>query len=206
MSFPSAIFPDTKEWGPRLWFILHTFAEQLGKQRQAKEKLLEYEEAIHMDLLLKNLYKILPCNNCKKHAKDFILQNPLNIKNIKGQQLRETVREWLWKFHLNASSNAAVTATAKTTKIENAVGLMTATASCSLEMLPEAPKKVAACSLEMLPELYKFDSTTPQKLQTAFRIVVEQQKLGIPYRLVVDQDLIIFRQRYYELFNILIIS
>jgi hypothetical protein len=182
MSFPNAIFPNTKEWGPQLWFILHTFAEQLGKPRSAKEKLLEYEESVHIDLLLKNLYKILPCNTCKKHAKEFIQQNPLNIKNTKGQQLRETVREWLWKFHLNASAVSATSRKAVVTQIE----------------------ATASCSLEMLSELYKIDSTTASRLQTAFKIVVEQQKLGIPYRLVADQDLAVFRQRYYELFNILI--
>jgi hypothetical protein len=164
------LFPNTKEWGPQLWFILHTFAEQLGKIRDPKQKLLEYEEAIHIELLLKNIYKILPCNTCKKHAKEFILANPIKWNKMRGDELKNAVREWLWRFH-----NCATTTEAATAKID----------------------------LEMLPAIYKNDSMTASKLSTAFSKVVEQQKLGIPYRLVADSDLIIFRQRYHELYNIL---
>ena len=78
------IFPNIKEWGPQLWFILHTFGEQLGKVRPPMQKLLEYEEAIHIELLIKNLYKIVPCNNCKKHTKEFIIANPIKWNNLES--------------------------------------------------------------------------------------------------------------------------
>ena len=177
-------FPNTKVWGPQLWFILHTFAEQLGKIRPPKQKLLEYEEAVHIELLLKSLYKILPCNTCKKHAKEFIITNTIRLNHLRGDELRNTVRELLWRFHNCATAAAATVAVTETEK-----------------KLPEATAKI---ELEMLPAIYKFDSTTASKLSTAFSTVTEQQKLGIPYRLVLDNDLVIFRQRYYELYNILI--
>lgn len=178
------LFPNTKEWGPQLWFILHTFAEQLGKIRDSKQKLLEYEEAVHIELLLKNIYKILPCNTCKKHAKEFIIANPVKWNKMRGEELRNAVREWLWKFH-NCATVAAAAAVAVTDE----------KAAAHIE--------TANIDLEMLPVIYKNDSTTASKLSTAFSIVVEQQKLGIPYRLVSDSDLIVFRQRYHELYNIL---
>jgi len=165
-------FPNNKIWGPQLWYILHTFAESIGKERGIKEKLLEAEEAIQFELFVKNIYKALPCAVCKNNAKEYLRTHQFSWNKLRREELRESCRQWLWNFH-------------------NAVNEETASQVAKLSLqLPTVTE---------LPEKYKVNEETAVKLQTAFAKIIAEQKLGIPYRLVLEDDLIIFRQRFNNL-------
>jgi hypothetical protein len=167
-------FPNNKIWGPQLWYILHTFAESIGKERTIKEKLLEAEEAVQFELFVKNIYKALPCAVCKNNAKEYLRTHPFSWNKFRREELREKCRQWLWNFH-------------------NAVNEETASQAVSSSQQQQQP------AAEELSDKYKTTEQTAAMLQTAITIISAEQKLGIPYRLVLEDDLIIFRQRFNNL-------
>ncbi len=142
-------FPNSKIWGPQLWYVLHTFAESIGRERSIKEKLLETEEAIQFELFVKNIYKALPCAVCKNNAKEYLRTHPFSWNKLRREELRESCRQWLWNFH-------------------NAVREETASEA--------AETAVAATKLS---EIYRATEETAVKLQTAITIILAEQKLGI---------------------------
>ena len=167
-------FPNNKIWGPQLWSILHTFAEEIGRERSIKEKLLESEEAIQFELFVKNIHKVLPCKVCKENAKEYLRQHHFSWSKLRGQELRNSCRLWLLDFHNTVTSHSG--------------------------SQPTAAVSVAAnFDEQQLQEKYAVKPETTANIAEAFRIVSAEQKLGIPYRLVLEDDLVIFRQRYNNL-------
>jgi hypothetical protein len=55
---------DPKEWGPLLWKILHTISENLGNNIN---KVLQKDEILYFQNLLKQIKNIIPCKLCVKH-------------------------------------------------------------------------------------------------------------------------------------------
>jgi hypothetical protein len=70
-------YPKTLEWGPLIWNILHTLADKSGKQAN---NILQADEQRTWPLVIKHLPAILPCEECRAHAtqyiKDFPFQPP----------------------------------------------------------------------------------------------------------------------------------
>jgi len=163
-------FPNNKIWGPQIWYVLHTFAESIGRERPLKEKLLESEEAIQFELFVKNIYKVLPCKVCREHTKEYLRQHPFSWNKLRRQQLRDSCRLWLLDFHNAATAHA----------------------------IPQ-PLSVTNFDEQQLQEKYAAKPETITNLAEAIRVVSAEQKLGIPYRLVLEDDLIIFRKRYNNL-------
>jgi len=166
-------FPNNKIWGPQLWYILHTFAESIGRERSIKEKLLESEEAIQFELFIKNIHKVLPCKLCKDNAKEYLRQHPFSWNKLRRHELRDSCRLWLLDFHNAVKSHSGS------------------------QLLSEAV--TANFDENQLSEKYAAKPETTTNLAEAIRIVSAEQKLGIQYRLVLEDDLIIFRQRYNNL-------
>lgn len=97
--------PNINEWGPALWRIIHTFVERIGsptpRLRGGDEYAfhrMEYEIWIRF---MKSLAQSIPCNTCKKHFSEYIVQNPFEtaIGTGHGEERRKIVREWFWTFH-----------------------------------------------------------------------------------------------------------
>ena len=89
--------PNTKEWGPALWGIFHTFAERTGGQRTA---LKEDEEKRRWRSFLMSLRACIPCPRCKKHYEDYIRTHPVDgLFRLKGADWGIALRQWLWTFH-----------------------------------------------------------------------------------------------------------
>ena len=178
-------FPNNKIWGPQLWYILHTFAEVIGRERPIKEKLLEAEEAIQFELFVKNIHKVLPCKVCKENAKEYLRQHHFSWSKLRRQELRDSCRLWLLDFH-NAVTSHSVWKTDVAALQAHSGSQPAATAT-------------ATFGEQQLREKYAVKPETTANLFEAIRIVSAEQKLGIPYRLVLEDDLIIFRQRYNNL-------
>jgi hypothetical protein len=85
------------EWGPILWKYLHCLAEKTGL---ANNKITDADHANCMEVLIGMLPFILPCTECQSHAATYLVQHPLpSLKELRGDVLRMTVREWLFTFH-----------------------------------------------------------------------------------------------------------
>ena len=66
-------YPKTLEWGPLIWKLLHTFAEKSGKQTNV---ILQADERRVWPLIVKHLPSILPCEECRAHASQYIKDVP----------------------------------------------------------------------------------------------------------------------------------
>lgn len=69
-------YPKTTEWGPILWFILHTLAEKAGKQTN---EIIKGDEMRVWPLLLKTLSPIIPCDECRAHATAYLKEIPFDL-------------------------------------------------------------------------------------------------------------------------------
>ena len=82
--------PQTHQWGPALWTILHSSAERIGSNHT---RYLQHEESRLWSGLLTSLRFSLPCPQCKRHYSDYLQRHPLPLIS---QQL---IREWLFSLH-----------------------------------------------------------------------------------------------------------
>lgn len=88
---------NPEEWGPILWKYLHCLTEKCGF---SNNKVIDADQANSMDILINNLPHILPCTECQSHAASYLSTHPLpSLKELKGETLRNTIREWLFNFH-----------------------------------------------------------------------------------------------------------
>ena len=82
--------PQNHIWGPALWMILHSSAEQIGTKQL--QRLPQEETRICMGLLNSLRYS-LPCPHCKKHFISYLSSKPILSFN------RDTIRLWLFDLH-----------------------------------------------------------------------------------------------------------
>lgn len=88
---------DPVEWGPIVWKYLHCLAEKLG---HSGSTIIETDQANYIETIITTLHLILPCTECQAHTAAYIHNNPLpSLKGLYGNQLRSTVRNWLFNFH-----------------------------------------------------------------------------------------------------------
>lgn len=99
--------PNTAEWGPHLWRMLHGLVEKTGRLSLPRQ---QAEEARLLNSFLMNLRKSLPCIHCRKHYNDYLLANPFSaILSKNGLERQSKLREWFYIFH-----NSVNTRTGKT--------------------------------------------------------------------------------------------
>jgi hypothetical protein len=90
---------DPVEWGPIVWKYLHCLAEKIG---MSGNSIVDGDQANYMESIINSFHLVLPCTECQEHAAQYISSNPLpSLKALKGEQLRSTVRNWLFTFHNN---------------------------------------------------------------------------------------------------------
>jgi hypothetical protein len=69
-------YPQNHEWGPLLWWILHTLAEKAGRQT---DPLLQADEGRAWPLFVKELPGMLPCPYCRDHLQDYLRATPFAL-------------------------------------------------------------------------------------------------------------------------------
>jgi hypothetical protein len=95
-----------KEWGTPLWKILHGLTESLGQQTVP---MLATDEAHELVFLLRDLEKVMPCALCRSHYHSWRKDNPIDIfSHMRGVQLRDAVRKWLYDLHENVNRSRQV--------------------------------------------------------------------------------------------------
>lgn len=99
MTYQNKDAPNPEEWGTIVWRYLHCLTEKIGSTSNI---ILNTDQANHMEHILANLHLIIPCPECQVHATIYIKNNPLpSFKGLIGEQLRGTIRNWLFTFHNN---------------------------------------------------------------------------------------------------------
>lgn len=95
--------PNSIEWGPALWRILHTFAEQIGKRGSAGDHIWHHQEYELWMALLGVLSESMPCVSCQTHYSGYIRATPYTDAFAvgMGERRRVAVRTWLWTLHNN---------------------------------------------------------------------------------------------------------
>jgi len=89
--------PEPEEWGPIVWKYLHCLTEKIGT---TGNKIVDTDQANYMETLLTTLHLVIPCPECQAHAASYISSNPIpSLKGLYNEQLRTTVRNWLFTFH-----------------------------------------------------------------------------------------------------------
>jgi hypothetical protein len=96
MGQTSSDTPLPEEWGPIVWKYLHCLTEKIGFGGSMSDA----DQANYMEHIITNLHLVIPCPECQVHASSYIHSNPLPpLKGLGGEQLRSTVRNWLFRFH-----------------------------------------------------------------------------------------------------------
>ena len=105
---PVTQYPETAEWGPLMWDILHAFAERSGK---IENPLIQQDERRHLLFLIEGVEKTIPCEICKAHYKEYLDQHPVkDILTMPYEDLRPFVQKWFWNLHneINLGNNKPV--------------------------------------------------------------------------------------------------
>lgn len=90
-------YPVTDNWGPSLWKVLHALAEKGGKVVIPSFRDDEKRQWI---LLIEIMPKMIPCENCREHAQQWILQHPIKpIKDVPSDEIYEWLTTWVYNFH-----------------------------------------------------------------------------------------------------------
>ena len=96
---PIPSYPDTVEWGPLFWPILHGLAERAGNLR---DPFAQNDEQTEWPRFLLAVADVLPCPNCRQHYLKWIEDNPFApFKKLPYSQIREWIRLWLFNLHNN---------------------------------------------------------------------------------------------------------
>jgi hypothetical protein len=89
--------PDPEEWGQIVWKYLHCLTEKIGF---SGNPITDADQANYIETLMNTLHLVLPCPECQTHASAYISSNPFpSLRNLRGEELRVTVRNWLFNFH-----------------------------------------------------------------------------------------------------------
>lgn len=79
----------SKEWGPRLWFVIHTFA--LGYPKNPSKKIQKEYKQFYMSIKY-----TLPCAVCRQGYAKFVKELPLTAAVLKD---RNSLFKWTVKIH-----------------------------------------------------------------------------------------------------------
>lgn len=99
---PQMMGPDRQplyidEWGPILWKYLHCLAEKIGTSGNT---IVDTDQANYMETLLTTLHLVIPCIVCQAHATEYMAAHPVpSLRGLYKNELRDTVRLWLFLFH-----------------------------------------------------------------------------------------------------------
>ena len=94
---PLPTYPDSANWGPILWKMLHSLAERTGKIVVPSFRDDERRQWLNLIPLIP---KILPCAMCRDHAETWILLNPITaIKTMPDSEFHDWMVSWFYRFH-----------------------------------------------------------------------------------------------------------
>jgi len=90
---PVPAYPETSDWGPILWTILHGIAEQSQKSILPLDELREWPK------FLKLTGDILPCDKCRAHYQRYLHSHPFTPTQQTYGTLKEWIKRWFFNLH-----------------------------------------------------------------------------------------------------------
>ncbi len=99
---PTPKYPETADWGPILWSILHGLAEKAGANLQAADEIREWQKFVTLT------GEMLPCEHCRAHYSAYSKTYPITqFAVVPYSSLRTSVKTWFWTLHneVNSGSN-----------------------------------------------------------------------------------------------------
>lgn len=91
---PVPKYPETADWGPILWAILHGLAEKAGRAALPADEVREWQK------FLKATNEMLPCDKCRAHFSAFLKANPATaLQTIPYAQVKTWIRSWFYTLH-----------------------------------------------------------------------------------------------------------
>jgi hypothetical protein len=95
---PPELYPDSSEWGPILWTLLHGLAERVGG---VSFPLFRDDERRYWIQLHAALGKMIPCPSCKDHYDSYLREHPVDkvLLELPYEALQPYVRTWFWELH-----------------------------------------------------------------------------------------------------------
>lgn len=91
---PVPQYPETADWGPILWTILHGLAEKSGAADLPADEIREWIKFI------KSTGEMLPCDHCRAHYSAFFTANPPSqLSSIPYSDVKRWVRSWFFTLH-----------------------------------------------------------------------------------------------------------
>jgi len=88
-------YPQNDEWGPLLWWILHTLADKAGRQTNT---VMRGDEERAWPLFFKGLPAALPCPYCRDHLEDYVRSHPFALP-ADQTTWREYVPNYVYELH-----------------------------------------------------------------------------------------------------------
>jgi len=99
---PQPNYPETANWGPILWKVLHALAEKGGKVVAPSFRDDERRQWVNIITILP---KIIPCPDCRQHAEAWIAANPITaIKTLGDSEIYDWLTDWFYRFHGNVNA------------------------------------------------------------------------------------------------------
>lgn len=93
---PVPKYPETADWGPILWRILHGLAERAGRSSPAATA----DEIREWQKFIKVTGEMLPCDKCRAHYSAFFKANPPTaLSTLPFTQFKIWVRSWFFTLH-----------------------------------------------------------------------------------------------------------
>ena len=94
---PVENYPETADWGPLFWKLLHGLAEFAGKQTNIN---LQKDEIRTWMYLLTKLQSCIPCDICQNHYGRWIAANSfMNLDSMPYNETGAWIRKWFWNLH-----------------------------------------------------------------------------------------------------------
>jgi hypothetical protein len=95
---PQPDYPETENWGPVLWAILHALAEKSGNVSTPS---FRDDEKRQWKNIIDGLPKIIPCPSCREHAEEWIRAHPIfDLKTpMNSSDLHVWLVDWFYEFH-----------------------------------------------------------------------------------------------------------
>ena len=97
---PVPNYPETADWGPILWKILHGLAEKAG------EGIIKADEIREWQKFIKVTGDMLSCDICRGHYQTFLKANPTSqLTPLTPTQTNTWVKSFFWNLHNQVNSS-----------------------------------------------------------------------------------------------------
>lgn len=94
---PVEKYPETADWGPLFWKLLHSLAERSGAQKDA---VLRGDEVRCWIQILVHLEQCIPCDVCRTHYGEWVREHTPSVLLTKPYtEIGPWIRGYLWSLH-----------------------------------------------------------------------------------------------------------